>query len=338
MPLRMKCGHCGRELVLEDVFRGTYCRCRHCRRLLQVPAMSDGRAMRAAVVRPESPALLSACRQFAPTPSVQRVSPSQKKTSVLNRLASHTLLVSLLSVLAVGASVTAWYKASPARRINPALVSNESFQTAANAQEEPVRPSDDPVQALATADPLKTYFGFPLDGETIGYVVDGDVAMAPYIEQVALATNAVNASLDRTRHRFGVVLAANIDGHQITEIAEPTADLPYARSVLTSRLPGGQTDLARALGRASDWYASRLFLVLAKPIDDQQLAILTEAAEQTGAKVNVIALGDASRQDLSSIAEATGGRYLPLSKDQLADWSAKVLKAQEAPVAAPSTN
>jgi hypothetical protein len=185
------------------------------------------------------------------------------------------------------------------------------------------------MEAFVRADPLKTFGGIPLQaGDVLVYVVDGDVAMSPYIGPMALIINSVNQAIDPGTIRFGVVMATGGDGQTILEVMEPTCDLEGARSTLTARLPGGETDLAAALGRTIDWDASKVFLILAKRVDDEQLVVLREKAEQTGAVVNVFALGDAARQpELEHIAKDTGGVFHSLSAYQVNDWVARVEQA-----------
>jgi hypothetical protein len=175
----------------------------------------------------------------------------------------------------------------------------------------------DPKESLRSANPITHYFGIPLSGKTIGYVVDGDATMAPYIDNVAALTNSVNEAIEKGTRRFGVMLAIERDGKTVVEAAEPSTDLEGARAVLTGQLASGRTDLGKALSVASNWYADEIFLVLSKPVDQDQMAVLTQRAEQTSAVVHVIALGPAAKQDLSQMAKATGGMYVSVSDDEL---------------------
>jgi hypothetical protein len=157
------------------------------------------------------------------------------------------------------------------------------------------------------------YFGVPLEGRTIGYVVDGDETMAPYIDRLAFITNTVITSMEPGEYRFGVVQAVGRDGRTFIEVYEPSSDLAGASAVLRSRLPGGKTDLSRALSAATNWYADQVFLVLSKPVEPQQLTALRQDALQTGAVTHVIALGEAAKVDLSPISASTGGRFIRVS-------------------------
>lgn len=182
------------------------------------------------------------------------------------------------------------------------------------------RSTNDPADATANVlavNPITHYFGIPLSGRTIGYIVDGDATMAPYIDDVAVLTNSVNESIEKGTRRFGVILAVARDGVTFVEAAEPTTELEGARSILTGRLASGRTDLTKALSVASNWYADEVFLVLSKPVDSRQMEVLKQGAEQTGAVVHVIGLGGAAEQDLSPIAKATGGTYVSVPDETL---------------------
>jgi hypothetical protein len=174
------------------------------------------------------------------------------------------------------------------------------------------RASRESIETVETS-----YFGIPLVGKTIGYVIDADATMAPYIEEVAYVTNWVNETALMGSRRFGIVMGVSLDGARIVEVAEPSADLEGARAVLLGRIPGGKTDLNRALAVTGNWYADQLFLVLSKPLDEGERDLLAQSVAQTGAVTHVIALGDAARQDLSPIARASGGTFMSVTDGQL---------------------
>ncbi len=177
--------------------------------------------------------------------------------------------------------------------------------------------SDDPKANLLAANPITHYFGIPLSGKTIGYLVDGDATMAAYIDDVATLTNSVNEAIEKGTRRFGVMLAVSHDGKTFIESAEPSTDLEGAKGVLLGRLASGRTDLGKALSVASNWYADQIFLVLSKPVDAKQMEVLKQGAQQTGAVVHVIALGGAAQQDLSPIAKSSGGTFVSVNDDEI---------------------
>jgi hypothetical protein len=180
------------------------------------------------------------------------------------------------------------------------------------------------------ADPLTSYCGFELDQRTIGFVVDGDIAMGEYIDSLAFITNAVIGAMAPGKHRVGVVMATGQQGRTVFEVMQPSTDLVGATTALTAQLPAGRTDLAKALAKTANWYADSLFLILAKPVSDAEMAMLKENAEQSGARTHVIALGHAAEQDLSRIAAATRGQYLPMTDAMLAEQVKRVQQAQQA--------
>lgn len=184
--------------------------------------------------------------------------------------------------------------------------------------------------AMATADPLKTYFGLPLDGGIIGYVVDGDTTMTPYIDQVARLTNGVNSAFVPGTKRYGIARAFGENDQTLVEVVEPVGDLEGSRQTLSNRAAAGKTNLNSALAVTSDWFADQVFLVLSKPVEASEIQRLASTAEQTGAIVNVIALGDAARQPkLAEVANATRGKFVPVSDAMLTDLVARQLAAQD---------
>jgi hypothetical protein len=189
---------------------------------------------------------------------------------------------------------------------------------------------DSPVARFREAHPLANYFGVELDSDTIGIVVDGDVAMGAYIDSLTFITNAVIAAMPPGEHRVGVVMATGQQGRTLLEVMQPSTDLVGARTAMTAQLPAGRTDLPRALATTADWDADLLFLILAKPVSDAEMALLTEHAEQSRAITHVIAFGQAAEQDLTPIAAATGGQYLPVTDGMLAKQVNRVQQAQQA--------
>lgn len=328
MPLRIKCRSCGRELLLEEVFSGTYCRCQHCRSLTQVPRIPQWDAKRPAV-RPAKPPLASR-QPSAGSAGASRAArePAPHRTSFFNRLRSPAALATLMFVAASGIAATAWQVSSPSSTPPPDQSFLAALEVIPAGGEEVSIASDDPLLAMRTADPLKYYFGLPISGGTIGYVVDGDSAMAPYIDNLVFITNSVNEALEPGSCRFGVIMATGEHRGTLLEIHEPSTDLIGARTALTSRLPGGRTDLSKALSKTANWFADTIFLGLAKHVDEHELNMLVENAEQTGAITHVIAFGEAAKQDLSAISQATDGTFLRITDDMLNDLVARVQESQ----------
>ncbi len=180
--------------------------------------------------------------------------------------------------------------------------------------------SANPRAAILRNDPLSSYFGVPLTGSTIGYVIDCDATMAPYIDKLAVVTNSVNSFPPQGSVKFGIVQAIDDpDGSELYVVYEPGTDLAGAKTVLHTRLASGQTDLPRAFGVTEGWYSDELFLVLAKPVSETEVDRLTQLAQQSGAVTHVIAFGSAAgQQGLSRIAESTSGQFVPVS-DELLD-------------------
>ncbi|MBN2563543.1 MAG: hypothetical protein JXQ75_21700 [Phycisphaerae bacterium] len=321
MPLAVKCGSCGRELLIEEVYSGAHCRCRYCRKLIRVPSHPQYTPKRPSV-RPDAPPLAGA-RRTASLPSPVKTPPpsSARKKTRVNYLRSPATIAAIVLTATAGLAVAAWLVATPQGvQVADLLPPDADLGLSPEPIAEPSAAMDDPVLAMRTGNPLTTYFGFALEGEIVGYVVDGDNSMLPYIDAATLTTNTVNKSIEPGTRRYGIVRATSQEGHTVLEVYEPVSDLAGGRTILSPKLAGGNTDLSKALKKTEGWSADQIFLVLAKHIPDEQIPVLAQDAEQTYAVVNVIAFGEAAKQDLSPISDATGGKFLPITDPLLHDW------------------
>ncbi len=317
MPLRLRCQKCRRSLLVEDVFRGAHCRCQYCKNLIAVPRLKNDTDLKRSP-RPERPT-----RSGRPMVRPRRTPSSVTRTRsplnrLVDRLGSHRALGIAIVMAASTLCIAAWTITSTTgitsadRNVSRLRI----YGIEPSAEGEPA--SEDAMVALLSGDPLKSYFGIPIEGDTVGYVVDCDGTMAPYIDQVAFITDGVNAMIEPGTRRFGIVQAVNdTDGHQLTEVRTPS-DLPGASTILQSRLAAGETNLPGAFAITESWYANQIFLVLSKPLEEQEIGLLTQHAEQSGAVTHVIALGEAaSQQSLSAISDATGGSLMSVSDSML---------------------
>lgn len=307
MPLRMKCPSCRHTLVLDDVFQGAHCRCAHCRSIVAVPAGTKTGVDRPAS-RPDAPPLASTAarkRRVATRPA------TPARSASLFRRTSFQVVAAALVLGAGALGIAVWSSASPGRDGTSAgdavARSNEVPGLAAIDRDK----LESRPHAMLAADPLHTYFGVPIKGDTVGYVLDCDASMATYLDDVAFMTQIINRTMSAEGRRFGVVQAlARPGGEQALEVSEPSTDLVGAWTTLQGALPGGDTQLVDALAVTEGWYADQIFLVLAKELGDREIALLQQHAMQTRAVTHVIALGRAAEIDLSAIALPTGGRYV----------------------------
>jgi hypothetical protein len=232
-------------------------------------------------------------------------------------VASFPVVASFVVLCAVllGATVWTWSGPSGFRRANPLAVLD---RTALVSGQGSGLVEDDRYTNILNSDPKRTFFGIPIQGYTIGYVVDCDTTMLPHYRQLASITGVLNEALGQSSRRFGIVEALAKDrGQSVEKVHEPSSDLKGARSVLDSTPTGGETDLPEALALTAAWYADEIFLVLSKRIDADEISLLTQHAQQSGAVTHVIAFGEAAKQDLSPISGATGGRFVPVQKQVL---------------------
>jgi hypothetical protein len=322
MPLRMKCTSCARELALDPVFLGASCRCYHCRNLVLVPSL-NGTPL-AAKVRPAFPAMaIAGAAAFRPA----LASPLSTSTSLTTRFALNTTkswMIAGVTAVLVGSALTTWMYQARHRQAQSivAVAPVSPPKSPVVAKDDEAGPIDT-AEAIRTANPRKCYFGVPLEGNTIGFVVDDDQTMAPYIDHLSTVTNGLIACLLPQNRKGWVVRPVNGDESLIVEAAQPAGDLEGARSALVARLPSGKTDFVKGLAKTQGWYADQLFLVISKALAPEELAVLTQTAEQTGAVTHVIAFGAAAKQDLAPLADATHGRFIPVSDELLTELAGK---------------
>ena len=323
MPLLERCRQCGRELRLEEVFQGAHCRCKHCRTLFQVPRYPQYAAMRPEV-RPAHPPIarvrsVAARRRASPAPGSSLIARHPRLASIASFRVVASFVILCTAVL--GVTVWTWSGPSGFLRANALAVLDRDAVVAGQGSG---LVEDDRYATILNSDPRKTYFGVPAQGDTIGYVVDCDATMLPHYRQLASITGVLNEELAASSRRFGIVEApAKNRGRRIEKASEPFSGLKGARSALNSTPTGGETDLPEALALTEAWYADEIFLVLSKKIDADEISLLTQIAQQSGAVVHVIALGEAARQDLSPISNATGGRFVPVNNELLSALSAR---------------
>lgn len=173
---------------------------------------------------------------------------------------------------------------------------------------------DDSRPAVSSFDAiLGEYFHIPVAGRTVGFVMDNDLSMAAYTDGVAFLTPEVAKRID-TESSFAVALATESRPLVLQPSGVTQSSIAGAESLLVGNMSSGETDLAAALGASADWRADQIFLVLANPRVTESIELLIQKAKQTGAEVNVIALGEAhsAAPELRRIVSAVGGRYQPI--------------------------
>lgn len=322
MPLQVKCPTCGRTLVLEHVFQGARCLCKHCRSLVEVerrPSVTDR-----AAIRPERPPLESA-RVAASKAGVTAGSSRFASTRnwIAARVSVYRVAATTSILLAVMLGVVMW-TSSGSRRDDLESTSPQRFAALDSESEGvastlPILASNNPRRAIQENDPFRSYFGIPLNGETVGYIVDSDATMAPYIDRVAMVTNSIISRFPMESIRFGVVQPSDESSEvRLQEVYQAAVLQLEGRTPLRARTASGTTSLAKAFAVTEAWYPEELFLVLSKPVSSQEVDALAQLAKQSGAVTHVIALGAAADEPgLSRIAEATAGQYVRISDDDL---------------------
>lgn len=308
MPLHLKCRCCGRYLLLEEVFQGAHCRCQYCRSLVQVPRQPQYAAERPAI-RPDQPPLAGRPRPNAkrPAKSVSHISSFVSRHPLLASINSFRIVAAFVVIGAISLGVAAWTLTGD---------SGDSFAffDSRHTSDGQLSEAESLRLAVLSADPRQSFVGIPIDdNERIGYVVDSDGTMAgPYIDQVSTLLSTTNGANGSDARRFGIMQALDHQGTiELKKVAKAVAGFPGGSRDLYTELAGGVTNLSQAFAVAEKWHVDQMFLVLAKPIDQTEIELLAEHAQQSGAVTHVIALGQAAQQDLSSIAVA-GGIFRPV--------------------------
>ncbi|HWL92310.1 MAG TPA: hypothetical protein VNT79_02145 [Phycisphaerae bacterium] len=321
MPLQQKCNSCGRTLILEEVFRGAFCRCKHCRRLLRVPA-AQPRTRTAP--RPEHPEYQLYDLADAPPAAVQAVtSPAvvpvivKVPKAVTGKLTRLRLVASFVLTASSSLGVAVWALTGPPAPhqgvVVPLAASLDKLDDGGEIPENFA--AENPRLAIARMDPLRSYFGIPLRGKKIGYVMDGDATMSPYGEKLAFVTNSVNGAMSKDVRGFGVVRAeGNRRAVRVIEDVQPARQGAAGGMMLSGRLAADETNLTRAYAVTREWHADELFIVLSKWLPAVEVSALEQLAAQGEAVTHVIALGHAAENvNLRRVAEAGGGQFVAIS-------------------------
>ena len=314
MPLRYKCVRCAQELLLEEAFCGAGCRCQYCRAYMRVPHRPNAAARPS---RPQHPPLSAAVHKL---PNLPRPLPE----SAPARVPTGQPLFRRRTMIAAGVSLAIIMTASTAWTLTRRTTSNNDRLLAINnppstaAQVGPAPKGAKPKSRAA--DLQRSFYGVPVDGQVVAYVVDSDAAIAPYLDRLSFAANFVNQSIKGAR-KFGVVRPDQPARPSLMGMTQSNNSLAESDTTLSAQLSQVPLDLSHSLVTAASWPADQVFLILAKALSDADIDALTDAAEKSGAKTSVIAVGPAAKQDLSKISDATDGRFIPLTDAKVANWS-----------------
>ena len=204
MPLRFKCAHCSKELLLEEVFRGAGCRCQFCRGYMRVPVASTGASR---PTRPLHPPLIGerTAAVAAKMPTAARPKTSKAVTARWRGIAhSRPLIAAAIVLFASSTALTAWLRSGGQlrSRVHTPIASKS---TSPHMSQNSATTANDVHVASARGELKSTLFGVPVDGNVVAYIVDSDTAMGQYIDKIAAITNFVNKSIPSESRRFGIV-------------------------------------------------------------------------------------------------------------------------------------
>jgi len=312
MPLRIKCSHCRKTLVVDEAFMGLRARCGRCRGVLEIP-MDPKRAPARPAQRPARPRLASERPVKTRVKSRAALDTASGWTAVLRTRTALAAMVAF-GVVLIGAVSWTLIGGSP-ESTRDQLASGTASETIERLEERGALPV---FLARVTPEQLKSQFiGVALRGDVVGIVVDRDPTMASYMQPVADIANALS-NAQRGERRLGILRARTGEPDRVA-FSPTNALLPMKHAEPTLRVQPikDQTDLGQTLGIAAEWHADQLFLVLAKPLASGEIEALSSQARETGAVMHVVGLGAAAQTDLTPIAQATGGSFIPLTDAEL---------------------
>lgn len=291
MEIRLRCGDCDREVLVDEAFAGAVCRCPHCRATLAVPDRPAGRSGE----RPAQPA----ARVEPPpqdTPIVGRPATPKAGTHHLRRVVV-LLMLGITSVFLVTAAIVlqrhfAESQPSPPKPRNP-------LETGQHSELQGPRMAD---VALAGR---------------IAYVLDGGAGMRDVYDYAVAMTLLSIDTLDDDQ-QYTVIVAGEqaprpMPGGYHTSGAE-------GEEFLMNTLPVGATDIAAALSEAAQMRPDVVVLMARKPLADGGAAV--QALTDAGARLVTIAI-EADEQVEASLAEAaaaTDGESRSYTRGQIDRW------------------
>jgi hypothetical protein len=177
------------------------------------------------------------------------------------------------------------------------------------------------VATLIDTEGRLTYFGLPIVGNAVAIIVDSDPAITPYREHLSMATRIVRDASTGANRNLGIIQSTGQRRMSLAEVAHrDNRTLEGAEIALSPKPPPEGLDFRAALTIALNGYADQVLLVLARPLDSNQIEALAQSAEQTGVTTGIIAMGPAAKQDLSALSDATDGNLVSLSQDRFNEW------------------
>lgn len=288
MEIRLRCGECDRDVLVDEAFAGGMCRCPHCKATLAVPDRPPGRSGN----RPAQPA-----RAERPIRAAEAKRKPVRSSKHMNRI----VLLLMLGISAVFFATVAFF------------MHQHFTEPPATGPKKPANPLD-PTDAGTPTGP--SIADVSLSGK-VAYVLDGGASMRDtYDYAVALTIRSVETLEDD--QQYTVIVA----GEQSPRAMEGGYHDPgqEAEEFLMNTLPGGATDIAAALSAAGETQPDTVVLLARKPVDDPVAA--ARLLREAGVRLVTIAI-DADESAAASLAEAaaeTGGESRNYTRGQIDRW------------------
>lgn len=311
--LELECPGCSALLELDAGFAGGVCRCSSCGTLMTVPSDSEQGAQ--ALHRPARPDRPARPGEPAPpqtwvTDSGQSIELSEaqivtarRRRSVIRSLTTLVFLGVLLLVAAAAAWVFFAFMAGRNEGLAPDQVVTETL-------------GYDPQTNPYTLE-SPNVLGLPLT-EPTAVVVEASRGSRNWLA-------AVNVALQRGLSRMSptpvMLIYAAADGPSaFHDQPQPTRSLAqHEMAAFQDRFDArGGADVSAAVEWALHTGVKHLVLILPREVDPAQFDAI---ADQLGEDVSLDLIHLNGRDAAArTLAEQTGGRYIPLSDAQLADW------------------
>lgn len=299
--------------MLEDVYEGAHCRCAFCHTHQLVPPATH--PPRPSVPRPDQPGLrlepLRGSGALALSTNVSIDIPRLPDAEPRKKLTWFHAGASAFAALVIVASMLTW---NWSESINQGTTLDGSRLAAGSMSA--VRA--EVAQMLAQSDE-DDFFGIPIGDAKTSIVIDNRDDMPDYTGDVArLAYSAVQFA----RSNNG---AMSIVEARLARAGNNDKDPYYALPVLriqsvrkrTDELNGVDSNLAAAIELASVSKPEQIVFVFAKPMDADEKEELEAAIRHTTVPVHIVALGDAASRSYASLADISGGKFIPVSDTAL---------------------
>lgn len=316
MPLRIKCNSCRQVLVLHDVYRGGFCRCRFCHTHQRVTY--TGKYAPRPAARPDVPGLrVGGAGPAGRAPHwASGASIDIDDAGVMRQAPRWSFASTAVSLVVVGVCALAWQWSAidggrgSVGRSSLAVV--DPFEVQRNSARVD-------VSRLLSRSDVGDYFGVPVDDASTGILIDGSEELLTYSNAVARLTYAAQVHADASGADLNIMTATG-GARNARSVGAPGSEDDLTVLLTSVRRRAGKAPfqlssatLSEAVATTRDWQPERLFVVLARPLPTTEADALTAAVRASGVETHIISLGAARDMDMATVAAAGNGWTIPVS-------------------------